>query len=106
MTPDVTHLLARFVADSHWQDIPAEVRHESERTIVNFVGAALGGCRDEAVELALRALGPFFGPPPATVIGRSERPDPLSAAFLNPITPNFHQFTHTPFQPRLHPPSP
>jgi 2-methylcitrate dehydratase PrpD len=106
MTPDVTHLLARFVADSQWQDIPTEVRHEAERTIVNFVGAALGGCRDEAVELALRALGPFFGPPQATVIGRSERPDALSAAFLNGISANVLEFDDTHLQTVIHPAAP
>src|SRR5260370_30994895 len=106
MTPDVTHLLARFVADSQWQDIPTEVRHEAERTIVNFVGAALGGCRDEAVELALRALGPFFGSPQATVIGRSERPDALSAAFLNGISATVLEFHDTHLQTGIHPAAP
>jgi 2-methylcitrate dehydratase PrpD len=57
-----TQRLADFFARSQWRDIPAEARREASRTIVNFVGTALGGCRDEAVELALRALGPFFGP--------------------------------------------
>src|SRR5260370_30521780 len=106
MTPDGSSLLARFVADSQWQDMPTEVRHEAERTIVNFVGAALGGCRDEAVELALRALGPFFGSPQATVIGRSERPDALSAAFLNGISANVLEFDDTHLQTVIHPAAP
>ena len=95
---DVTRRLAEFLADSQWQDVPDEVRHEAKRTILNFVGAALAGCRDEAMELAVRALKPFFGQPQATVIGRSERPDVLSAAFLNAISANVLEFddTHLP----------
>jgi 2-methylcitrate dehydratase PrpD len=62
MTNNVTRRLAEFLAASQWQDIPDEVRNEAKRTILNFVGTALGGCRDEAVELAVRALRPFFGP--------------------------------------------
>ena len=92
MTKNVTRRLAEFLADSQWHDIPDEVRQEAKRTILNFVGTALGGCRDEAVELALRGLKPFFGPPQATVIGRSERPDALSAAFLNAISANVLEF--------------
>ena len=98
MAHNVTRIFAEFLADSQWQDIPDEVRNEAKRTILNFVGTALGGCRDEAVELAVRALRPFFGPPQATVIGRSERPDALSAAFLNAISANVLEFddTHLP----------
>ena len=35
----------RSLAASQWRDIPDRVRHEPKRTILNFVGAALGGCR-------------------------------------------------------------
>ena len=94
--PAATRQLAQFLVASQWQDILAEVRHEATRTIVNFVGTALGGCRDDAVELATRALGPFFGPAQAAVIGRGERPDALSAAFLNAVSANVLEFDDTP----------
>jgi hypothetical protein len=45
--------------------------------LLNFVGCALGGARDEAMDIAVKVLTPFFGPPQATVIGRRERPDVL-----------------------------
>ncbi len=92
MTNNVTRRLAEFLVDSQWKDIPDKVRHAAKRTILNFAGTALGGCRDEAEELAIRGLGAFFGPPQATVIGRSERPDALSAAFLNAISANVLEF--------------
>ena len=106
MTKNVTRRLAEFLADSQWHDIPDEVRQEAKRTILNFVGTALGGCRDEAVELALRGLKPFFGPPQATVIGRSERPDALSAAFLNAISANVLEFDDTHLRTLIHPAAP
>jgi 2-methylcitrate dehydratase PrpD len=98
--------LAEFLADSQWQDVPDEVRHEAKRTILNFVGAALAGCRDEAMELAVRALKPFFGQPQATVIGCSERPDVLSAAFLNAISANVLEFDDTHLPTVIHPAAP
>jgi 2-methylcitrate dehydratase PrpD len=42
MTNNVTRRLAEFLATSQWQDIPDEVRNEAKRTILNFVGTALG----------------------------------------------------------------
>jgi 2-methylcitrate dehydratase PrpD len=103
---NVTRIFAEFLADSQWQDVPDEVRHEAKRTILNFVGAALAGCRDEAMELAVRALKPFFGQPQATVIGRSERPDALSAAFLNAISANVLEFDDTHLPTVIHPAAP
>jgi len=103
---NVTRIFAEFLADAQWQDVPDEVRHEAKRTILNFVGAALAGCRDEAMELAVRALKPFFGQPQATVIGRSERPDALSAAFLNAISANVLEFDDTHLPTVIHPAAP
>jgi 2-methylcitrate dehydratase PrpD len=104
--PAATRRLAKFLLDSQWHDIPAEVRHDAQRTIVNFVGTALGGCRDEAIERALRALSAFFGPAHATVIGRSERADALSAALLNAASANVLEFDDTHLQTVIHPAAP
>lgn len=88
MEPDaaVTALLARFVADSRWEDVPAGVRHEAKRTLLNSLGAAFAGCRDAAVDQALAVLQPFSGPAEATIIGRGERTDALTAAFVNGVS--------------------
>jgi 2-methylcitrate dehydratase PrpD len=102
----VTERLAQFLAESQWNDIPAAVRHEAKRTVINFVGTALGGGGDIAVELAIRALGPFFGAPKATVIGRSDRPDALSAAFLNAVSANVLEFDDTHLPTVIHPAAP
>ena len=69
--PAATRALAEFVAGSRWEDVPASVRHEGVRSLLNFVGCALGGCRDEAVGLAAKVLAPYFGPAQASVIGRA-----------------------------------
>ena len=104
--PAATRQLAQFLVESQWHDMPAAVHHEAERTIMNFVGTALGGCRDIAVELAIRALGPFFGSAQATVIGRTEKPDALSAAFLNAVSANVLEFDDTHLRSVIHPAAP
>ena len=70
MQPAATRSLAEFIAASRWEDIPPAVRREGMRTLVNFIGCALGGAQDEAMSLAVRVLAPFFGPAQAIVVGR------------------------------------
>ncbi len=102
----VTEALAEFLVASRWVDIPAAVRHEGARSLLNFVGGALGGCRDEAVSLAATVLAPFFGPAQASIIGRSERPDALNAAFLNAVSANVLEYDDTHLATVIHPAAP
>ncbi|HEV2335361.1 MAG TPA: MmgE/PrpD family protein [Stellaceae bacterium] len=108
MTGDlhVTEPLAEFLVASRWEDIPTPVRHEGVRSLLNFVGGALGGCRDEAVNLAATVLAPYFGPAQASVIGRRERPDALSAAFLNAVSANVLEYDDTHLATVIHPAAP
>ena len=80
---DLTQRYATFLMATSFEDLPTEVRHEAKRSILNFVATALAGCREDAVQQTLASLSEFSGRPQATVIGRSERIDALSAAFLN-----------------------
>src|SRR6266545_3079053 len=104
--PHVTERLAEFLAASRWEDIPEVVRHEGVRSLLNFVGGALGGCRDEAVDLAVRVLAPTFGPAQATIIGRPEQPDMLNAAFLNAVSANVLEYDDTHLATVIHPAAP
>ena len=102
----VTLRLARFLVESRWGDIPQAVRHEAKRALLNFLGCALGGCRDEAIERALAALAPFSGPPQATLIGRGQRLDVLHAALINAMSANVLDFDDTHLRTLIHPSAP
>jgi 2-methylcitrate dehydratase PrpD len=109
MTGDQSHVtksLAQFVAGSQWDAIPPEVRCEGLRGLLNFVGCALGGARDEAMDIAVTVLAPFFGAPQAIVIGRGERPDALNAAFLNAVSANVLEYDDTHVGTVMHPAGP
>src|SRR5947208_2753294 len=60
-----TRTLAHWLVESRLDDIPQDVRHEARRALVNYVGCALGGAPDEAVDIALRARSGLFGAAPA-----------------------------------------
>ena len=100
---DITRELARFIVASHWTAIPREVRHEAKRALLNWLGCALGGCNDGAVDTALAALREFAGPPQATLLGRRERLDILNAALINGIGSNILDFDDTHLRTVIHP---
>jgi 2-methylcitrate dehydratase PrpD len=104
--PGVTETLARHVVATRWDDIPPQVRHQAKRSLVNFFAVALAGCRTETVEIALGSLAEFSGGQATTVIGRSERIDGLSAAFLNAASANVHDFCDTHVATVIHPTAP
>lgn len=102
VTPD----LARFIVDTRWDDLPGPARHEAKRALMNFFAVAIAGCRTQPVELALRTLGEFSGGRQATIVGRPERIDPLSAAFLNAAGANVFDYCDTHLPTVVHPTSP
>ncbi len=102
----VTSALARFVAETKWEDIPDTVRHEAKRALLNFFAVAIAGCRTAPIELALKSLSEFSGGRQATIVGRSERIDALSAAFLNAAGANVFDYCDTHLPTVVHPTSP
>jgi 2-methylcitrate dehydratase PrpD len=104
--PLVTRTLARYIAAARWEDVPPPVRHQAKRSLINLFAVALAGCRTEPVEIAFRSLSEFSGGSTATLIGRSERIDALSAAFLNAAAANVHDFCDTHLATVIHPTAP
>ena len=102
----VTESLARNIVATRWEDIPLPVRHQAKRSFMNFFAVALAGCRTEPVETALRSLGEFSGGKQVTVVGRPERIDALSAAFLNAAGANVYDFCDTHVRTVIHPSAP
>ena len=105
-TPDVTGKLARCIFATRWEDVPANVRHQAKRSFINLFAVALAGCRTDPVEIALASLAEFSGGRQATIIGRIERIDALSAAFLNAAAANVHDFCDTHLATVIHPTAP
>ncbi|MBW6399360.1 MmgE/PrpD family protein [Roseomonas sp. HJA6] len=98
--------LAQFVVDSRWDDIPAAVRHEAKRTLLNHVGCAIGVAQDPAVRTALAVMRPFSGAPAATVIAQGVRLDPMAASFVNAIASNLLDYDDTHLATVIHPAAP
>ena len=103
----ITRGLANYVVASRFEDIPAEVRHEGVRSLVNFIGCAVAGSRHETVEAALAALKDLGASGEAVVLGRSERLDAMNATLVNGISSAVLDFDATQFKrTNIHPSGP
>ncbi len=102
----VTKTLASYVVNAAPENTPADVRHEAKRSILNYVGCAVGGSRHPAMDKAIRALGPYSGKPTARVLARTEKLDPLHASLMNGISSHVFDYDDTTPQNYIHPTSP
>jgi 2-methylcitrate dehydratase PrpD len=103
---DVSRRIAKYVVSGTYEQLPIAVRKEARRTLVNWVGCAVGGSRHETLEAAIAALGPFSGPPQASVVGRRERMDILHAALMNGMSSHVFDFDDTHLKTVIHPAGP
>jgi 2-methylcitrate dehydratase PrpD len=103
---EVTRTLARYIVNAQFSDIPADVKREAVRSVVNWLGCTVGSCRHEAVDCALAAVAPFSGPAQASILGREEKVDILNAALLNGISSHVFDFDDTHLKTIIHPAGP
>jgi MmgE/PrpD N-terminal domain len=102
----VTHILARYAATAPIEQIPDAVRKEATRTLLNWVGCAVGGSQEGAPRHAVAALQPFSGPAQASLFGRKERLDVPRAALVNGISSHVLDYDDTHLKTIIHPAGP
>jgi 2-methylcitrate dehydratase PrpD len=99
-------MLAAYVVNAKPGELPAPVRAEACRTLLNWTGCAVGGSRHATVDVAIRALSRFAGPAQASVLGRRERLDILHTALINGISSHVLDFDDTHLKTVIHPAGP
>ncbi len=101
-----TKALSSYIVSSRFEQIPGDVIHEAKRALLNFIGCAVGGSREPAVETAVRALAPFSGQASAKLLARRERFDPLFASVINGISGHVFEYDDTMPKNYIHPTPP
>jgi len=104
--PPVTQILARFVAEHPSRGWSEAVDHEAHRTLMNWVGCAVGAAHHESTLAALAAVQLLQPAAQATVLGRAERVDMASAALINGISSHTFDFDDTHLKTIIHPAGP
>ena len=104
--PPVTQTLAKFVSEHPSRGWSDAVDHEAHRTLMNWLGCAVGAAQHETAVAALGAVQMLQPAPQATVLGRRERVDVASAAMLNGISSHTFDFDDTHLKTIIHPAGP
>jgi 2-methylcitrate dehydratase PrpD len=104
--PPVTRTLAKFVATHPSRGWSDAVEREAHRTLLNWVGCAVGAARHESVEAALAAVAMLATSPQSSLLGRGEKVDMASAAMINGIASHTFDFDDTHLRTIIHPAGP
>src|ERR1051325_6671144 len=104
--PDISRRLARHALSTTLDQLPAPVRKEAARTLLNWIGCTVGGSKQEAVGIAVAAMAPFSGPAQASLLGRTERLDIFNAALINGIASHVLDYDDTHTRSVIHPAGP
>lgn len=79
----VTTHLAEQVARAREGGLPAEARDVARDAVVDTLGVALAGCREDVARIATRLVAPYAGASGARVVGTMLRAAPTEAAMVN-----------------------
>jgi 2-methylcitrate dehydratase PrpD len=106
--PPAALALGNFVTGSDWADLPDDVHQAGRRSLLNFVGCALGVASEPAVESAIQVMKPIAGTATgeSPIFARRERMDAMSAAFVNAIAGNLLDYDDTHLPTVIHPSAP
>jgi 2-methylcitrate dehydratase PrpD len=104
--PPVTRTLAEFVAGHPAGGWDAGTENEAHRSVLNWLGCAIGAAHHETTNAALAAVHELAPASQASVLGRSERVDIASAALLNGISSHTFDFDDTHLRTIIHPAGP
>jgi 2-methylcitrate dehydratase PrpD len=104
--PPITQALAHYVATHPSRGWSDAVEAEAHRTLLNWLGCAIGAAHHEAPAAALAACQVLQPAPQAAVLGRAERVDIGSAALINGISSHTFDFDDTHLKTIIHPAGP
>jgi 2-methylcitrate dehydratase len=85
MAETITATWARWAAQLSFEQIGDQAVREARRYLLDSLGCALGGYRQEDVDIALEILDEIAGPGPSTILGSGRRVDPVSASLANAL---------------------
>ncbi len=78
----------RFIRESTWDDLPAEVRHQSKRCLLDALGALLAGTETPAARIVSRIARAQYRGDEATILVDGSRVSAAGAALANGFAGN------------------
>jgi 2-methylcitrate dehydratase len=85
MPETITATMARWASQLTYEDLGEAAIHEARRYLLDSLGCAFGGYRQEDARIALELLEEIGGEGSATVLGSGKKTDPASASLANAL---------------------
>jgi 2-methylcitrate dehydratase len=85
MTETITAAMSRWAAQLEYDQIGDKAVHEARRYLLDSLGCALGGYRQEDALHAMAVLDEIAGSGPATILGSGRKTDVVSASLANAL---------------------
>ncbi len=85
MTDTITAHMSRWASQLEYDQIGEQAVHEARRYLLDSLGCALGGYRQEDALHALAVLDEIANAGPATILGSGKKTDVVSAALANAL---------------------
>ncbi len=79
----ISKMLAEFVSNTAYEDIPAGALHAARRCLLDWLGCAIGGSRARSSSAFSSALAGERGLPECTIVGAGHRTSLLAASMIN-----------------------
>ena len=85
MSETITAKMARWAADLKFEHIGDKAVHEARRYLLDSLGCAFGGLRQEDAEIAIDVLEEIGGRGNATILGTGKKTDAVTASLANAL---------------------
>ncbi|MDZ4347477.1 MAG: MmgE/PrpD family protein [Candidatus Binatia bacterium] len=92
---DVTAKLARFVAETKYEKIPAKALETAKTAVMDCLGVALAGSKEECAKICAEIARQEGAKEEATVIGQGFKSSALHAALANGTAAHAMDFDHS-----------
>ncbi len=101
-----TARLAELIAGTRPGSIPETALAEAKRSLLNWLGVAIGAARHPLIDIVLDLASEIGGNRQATVFGRGLKVDALNAALVNGVSSHIFDYDDTFLDTILHPSAP
>lgn len=102
----ITQTLVANIIRTTYEDIPEPVRQHGRKSLLNWLGVAIGAARHESVDMTLAVAAQLGAGRQASVLGRSEKTDMLFASLINGMSSHIFDFDDTHLDTIHHPSAP
>lgn len=92
--------LADFIVNTSYEDIPADVKTRAKELMLDTIGVALAGCKNDAILKAIKAFKSENGN--TSIWGSDFKATPLDAAMINAMSSHVLDFDDTLTEAILH----